>query len=126
MISLSTLFSSKSQQDDAIIVLNLDKFKEAISAKNIQLVDVRTSDEYKSGHIKNAKNIDCSCLCIENYEVFSSNFIDQFQLLNKEEPIYIYCRSGSRSKQSAKKLYAIGFKKIYDLEGGYLNYSSNN
>jgi len=116
MISLSTLFSSKSQQDDAIIVLNLDKFKEAISAKNIQLVDVRTSDEYKSGHIKNAKNID----------FFSSNFIDQFQLLNKEEPIYIYCRSGSRSKQSAKKLYAIGFKKIYDLEGGYLNYSSNN
>tara|TARA_R110001592_G_scaffold328250_1_gene609727 strand:- start:3000 stop:3362 length:363 start_codon:yes stop_codon:yes gene_type:complete len=112
MISLSTLFSCNTKQNDSITVLNANEFKEAIAAKNIQLVDVRTLKEYNTGHIKNAKNID----------FFSSNFVDKFQNFNKEKPIYIYCRSGSRSKQSAKKLSALGFKKIYDLKGGYLNY----
>ena len=113
MSFLSSLFGLNSQTDKSIMVLNASAFKDAINNKKVQLIDVRTASEYQSGHIKNAKNID----------FFASSFANQVSKLNKDKAIYIYCRSGSRSKQSAKKLSAMGFKEIYDLKNGYLGYN---
>ena len=111
-----TLFGSilgvKAQQIDAYKILEVQVFKDSISHKKVQLVDVRTPEEYNSGHIKDAENID----------FYSGIFTTEFNKLDKEKPVYIYCRSGSRSKQTATKLSAMGFKKIYDLKGGILNY----
>jgi rhodanese-related sulfurtransferase len=106
-------FGAQAQQIDAYKILDAQIFKDSIATKNIQLIDVRTPDEYKSGHIKNAKNID----------FYSSDFNVEFNKLDKEKPVYIYCRSGSRSRQSANKLADMGFKIIYDLKGGILNYN---
>jgi rhodanese-related sulfurtransferase len=113
MSIFSSIFGAQAQQNDAYKILEAQTFKDSIAIKNIQLIDVRTPDEYKSGHIKNAKNID----------FYSGNFNAEFNKLDKEKPVYIYCRSGSRSRQSANKLAAMGFKRIYDLEGGILNYN---
>lgn len=82
---------------------------------SVQLVDVRTPDEYSQGHIKNAKNIN----------FFDGDFVDQMSKLNKDEAVYIYCRSGGRSGRAAKKLKAAGFKRVYDLKGGFLNWTAN-
>ncbi len=81
--------------------------------KKVQLIDVRTPNEYKSGHIKGARNID----------FYSREFNVKFNKLNKEKAVYLYCRSGSRSRHSAKKLTAMGFTEIYDLKGGILRYN---
>lgn len=110
MTLFSSIFGAKAQQNDAIKVLDTQTFKDSISSKKVQLIDVRTPDEYNSGHIKDAKNID----------FYSGKFNTEFDKLDKEKPVYIYCRSGSRSRQSANKLIAMGFKEIYDLRGGFI------
>lgn len=110
MSFLSTLFGSKKETSDKITVLDRDAYADAILAKKVQLVDVRTKNEFGGGHIKNAKNID----------FFSAtNFRNAFEKMNKEQPVYLYCRSGARSQKAARKLVDMGFSKIYDLRGGY-------
>ncbi len=78
--------------------------------KDIQLLDVRTPEEYKEGYIKGA--------LLNN--VFEANFVDFAKRnLNKEKPIYVYCRSGRRSVQATKMLQEQGFSKVINVEGGY-------
>ena len=54
--------------------------------------------------------------------LFSLNF--SIRKLDKNEPIYLYCRSGKRSAKAAQILKEMGFKEIYDMEGGFLNWES--
>ncbi len=82
---------------------------------DIQLIDVRTPKEYTDAHIKNAVNIN----------FFDDDFFDQMSKFDKDKEIYIYCRSGSRSGRAASKLKEQGFTKIYDLKGGFINWSKN-
>ncbi len=110
---MSTLFGANAQQNESNKILTVKEFKEAISAQEVQLVDVRTAKEFNEGAIKDALNIDF-------YE--QETFNKEFNMLDTEKPLYIYCRSGSRSQQSAAKLKAMGFKEIYDLQGGFLNW----
>jgi rhodanese-related sulfurtransferase len=110
----SFLFGASTQQNDTITILDKPSFKMAINTKKVQLVDVRTPNEFKGGHIKNAKNIDF---------FNQSDFIKEFNKLNNEEPVYLYCRSGNRSQKAARKLDSLGFKKFFDLKGGYMNWN---
>lgn len=111
MSLLSMLFGTTNQTDE-IKVLEPSEYKSHIEGKKVQLVDVRTSGEYNAGHIKNAKNID----------FYGPHFLTQFEKLDKDKPVYIYCRSGMRSAQASKKLVGLGFNEIYDLKGGYSNW----
>ena len=114
MSFFSFLFGSSTQQSDTIIILDKPSFKRAINTKKNQLVDVRTPSEFNGGHIKNAKNID----------FFNQvDFMKKINKLNKEEPVCLYCRSGNRSQKAARKLDSLGFKKIFDLKGGYMNWN---
>jgi len=83
---------------------------------DIQLIDVRTSFEFNRGHLKNAVNIN----------FYDRNFYEQMSKFDKNKEIYIYCRSGNRSGSAASKLKNQGFTKIYDLQGGIINWSKNN
>ncbi|MBD0833226.1 rhodanese-like domain-containing protein [Aestuariibaculum sediminum] len=109
MSLLSFLFGTK---NDKVTVISAADFKQQIENKNVQLIDVRTAGEFKSGAIKNATNID----------YLSGNFISKCDSLNKDKPVYLYCRSGARSARAAKKLSRAGFSKIYDLKGGISSY----
>ena len=108
----SSAFMATAQENEVITILETQTFKDSITNKKVQLIDVRTPDEYNSGHIETAENID----------FFSEEFMIEFNKLDKEKPVYIYCKSGNRSGQSAIKLKDMGFKEIYDLKGGFLNY----
>jgi rhodanese-related sulfurtransferase len=84
-------------------------FKKQIKKKRkIQLIDVRTPEEYAEGHLKNA----------QNFNFYNENFKTQLAQLNKEKPIYLYCRSGGRSGKTATILREMGFTQVYDLQGG--------
>ena len=82
---------------------------------DIQLIDIRTPGEYTGGYIEGAININ----------FFDSDFNAQMAKLNKDKELYIYCRSGNRSGKAAKRLKDQGFTKIYDLQGGILNWNRN-
>lgn len=114
MSLFSFLFGSGKQKTNSLVVLDKPSFKMAILSKKVQLVDVRTPNEFKDGYIKNAVNIDY---------FNKSKFTTAFARFNKEEPLYIYCRSGNRSRKAAKQLHNLGFEKIFDLKGGYMNWN---
>ncbi|MBO1299812.1 MULTISPECIES: rhodanese-like domain-containing protein [Enterococcus] len=70
---------------------------------DIQLVDVRSPEEYRGGHIKQAKNVPL-------YRITSYKG-------NKQDPVYVICQSGIRSKQAAKELKELGYQVI-NVRGG--------
>ncbi|WP_411895617.1 rhodanese-like domain-containing protein [Winogradskyella sp. A2] len=109
---ITSLIACNGSQNDTVKVLTTKEFKEQVDNKQVQLIDVRTPKEFISGHIKGARNIDFN----------SNSFDEEFNKLNKDEPVYIYCRSGVRSGEASKKLETMGFKEIYDLKGGIINY----
>ena len=98
-------------------VLDVSNYKEVVVGKDVQLVDVRTPDEYNAGKIDDAINIDYF-----DQETFKK----EFEKLDKNKAIYVYCRSGHRSHESAVILEKMGFKEIYDLKGGYIAWSEKN
>tara|TARA_B100001093_G_scaffold386562_1_gene372506 strand:+ start:2336 stop:2704 length:369 start_codon:yes stop_codon:yes gene_type:complete len=104
------------QKNEKLDLLDYKEFKKQVENTNVQLFDVRTPEEYIIGHIEGAINVD-----FKNDEVFDSFFND----LNKSDTIYLYCRSGNRSKRSADKLISLGFQKIYDLDGGFIEWNLN-
>jgi rhodanese-related sulfurtransferase len=77
--------------------------------KNEVLLDVRTPEEFKEGHLASAVNINW----------YDADFAEQIQRLDKEKPIYVYCKAGGRSAKASKALDSLGFKNIVDLTGGY-------
>ena len=110
---LFSLFVFSQENTQVYEVLSYDDFKNQISNDNVLLFDVRTMDEFNSGHLKGSINID----------FYEEKLFDKFfKKVNKSKPIYIYCRSGNRSKKSSEKLKKLGFVKIFDLEGGYKNW----
>lgn len=113
MSLLSTLFGIKKEKSDKIAILDKESYADAVTGKKVQLVDVRTSKEYNGGHIKNALNIDF---------FNATNFKKSFEKLDKDKPVYLYCRSGARSLKAARRLVDMGFSQIYDLKGGYMRW----
>lgn len=79
------------------------------SDDNAYLLDVRRADEYAAGHLPDAALLDVTD---------SVAFARGVELLDKEKNIYIYCRSGRRSRKAAEILTSEGFK-VRDMQGGY-------
>lgn len=71
------------------------------------ILDVRTIEEYESGHIPGA-------VCVPNETIGDTA---PAELPDKEQLIFVYCRSGNRSKQAAKKLIALGYSNIVEFGG---------
>lgn len=94
-------------------VVSQTEFKTLIKAGKGQLLDVRTPGEFNAGHIKNAENIDFT----------GSDFREKVAKLDREKPVLIYCHSGNRSGKASLILKELGFKEIYDLQGGYSNWN---
>ena len=90
-------------------VLDQVTFKKEISKKGIQLIDVRTPEEFNAGHIPNAININ----------FMSSDFKTQISKLNKNKAVYVYCQAGGRSAKASKMFLENGFKEVHDLKGGF-------
>ncbi|MBY0536298.1 MAG: thioredoxin fold domain-containing protein [Chitinophagaceae bacterium] len=85
-------------------------FNSGIQQKNIQILDVRTAEEFKSGHIKGALQADWNN---------KAQFNDRTQYLNKEQKVYVYCLSGGRSAAAAGMLRGKGYS-VVELKGGMM------
>lgn len=80
------------------------------------IVDVRTAEEFAKGHLLNAQNIDWN----------SSDFNTQITQLDKSKPVFVYCLSGGRSSSAVKQMYSLGFKQVYELNGGIMKWRGAN
>ena len=108
-LNVGTACSQKDYQD-----MDVKQFAELIKNDDVQLVDVRTAEEFAEGHIEGALNID----------VKQNTFIEKAKAqLSKDKRIAVYCRSGRRSADAAKTLSAEGYKAI-NLTGGILAWNS--
>ncbi|MFH4965106.1 rhodanese-like domain-containing protein [Gaetbulibacter sp. M235] len=105
-------FNCKGQTDSEIKNISVQEMKELLKMDDVQLVDVRTPEEYHSGFIANAENMD----------YFSPSFDEEIKKLDKEKPVVLYCKSGNRSYKSSVKLLELGFHKIYNLDGGIIKW----
>lgn len=112
LISSLIFLSCKGQETEYFKILDTAQYEQIITQNDVTVIDVRTAGEYQEGHIKNAKNIN----------VQSKDFREKMEKFDKEQPIYIYCRSGTRSGKAGKILEEMGFVEIYDLNGGILSW----
>lgn len=69
------------------------------------LVDVRTAEEFSEGYIPGALNIS-----LQELE-------QKINLIPKDKPVIIYCRSGNRSSFATRQLMQAGYAEVYDLGG---------
>lgn len=109
---MSCLQNNKSQKNRGITmpyeqITQEDAKKMMDSEKDFIILDVRTPEEFASGHIKDAVNI-------PNETIFDK---EPTELTDKSQLILIYCRSGRRSKEAAKKLAKIGYTNIKEFGG---------
>jgi len=99
----------------AEIVTDIDakQFKELINNQEGTILDVRTPEEWAEGTIPNATKM--------NY--YEDNFPSMVEKLDKNKPVFVYCKRGGRSSSAAEILEEKGFKKIYNLDGGITAWS---
>ena len=79
---------------------------EAVKKENIQFIDVRTVEEYQSGHAPKVVNIPLDTLEKE------------LSKLDKNKPVYVICATGRRSQKGAEILQKQDFKQLYNIIGG--------
>lgn len=94
--------------------MDVTEFQNFIRHDSVQLVDVRTAEEYAEGRIRGAVNIN----------VLENSFITKAEKnLSKSRPVAVYCRSGKRSLNAAQQLIKAGFT-VVDLKGGIIGWTT--
>ena len=114
LVSAFTYSCKEESTEGSIKIVTAEEMKELSQLDDVQLLDVRTPEEYAEGYIDGFQNID----------FLSESFQDDIEKLDKNKPVIVYCKSGGRSSRCSKLMLEKGFKKIYDLEGGITKWES--
>jgi rhodanese-related sulfurtransferase len=94
--------------------LSVSEFTGKVAEQGIVTLDVRTPGEFNEGHIEGAQLIDFQ----------SGNFENEIAALDKSKTYAVYCRSGNRSGQAVKVMRDAGFKNLYNLNGGVIDWAN--
>lgn len=109
LFSLFLGFSCTQNEINAQQKLSPDAFETMLQKDTtIQLVDVRTPEEFTSGHISGALNLN----------IQDADFVAKIKALDKTRPVLVYCAVGGRSAKAATQFSKAGFKTVFDLKGG--------
>ena len=110
VLTLLGMGASTACSQQAFENADVEGFAKLISNSNVQLLDVRTAEEFAEGHLADALNID----------VKQSSFLAEATAqLDKQRPVAVYCRSGRRSANAANMLTEQGYK-VVNLSGGII------
>lgn len=113
VIMMSAMQSFGCSHSDNIMSVSAVEFEKAIKADSVQLLDVRSPQEFAEGHIAGAININ----------VQSDDFRQRADKeLSKDSTILVYCRSGRRSMDAAETLTELGYK-VVNLKGGIIEWN---
>ncbi|MET1258243.1 rhodanese-like domain-containing protein [Flagellimonas sp. DF-77] len=108
------VMSCQGQKDSSIQIVDKTHIKSEVIGKEVQLIDVRTPKEFDAGHIEGAVNFNIAD---------AATFLEQLATLDKNKPVYLYCKLGGRSGKAAQILKKEGFTNIFDYSGGYQDWS---
>lgn len=97
---------TESQSGGQVINLNAKQFSDQSTSGKI--IDVRTAQEIAQGKIEGSTVMD----------YYQRDFKEKVLKLSKDEPIFIYCAVGARSREAAEMLVSEGYTKVYHLQGG--------
>ena len=111
---LLLIYSCQIFDSSEINVISDAQFNE-IQDSDYILVDVRTVEEYESGHIQDAVNFD----------FYSESFQNDILTLDKSSSIILYCRTQNRSTKTANYLKENGYKEITVIAGGITSWVKN-
>lgn len=117
VLGLFSCTGSRTNEKNGIIKtdLSVDEFEIKTTEAGVQLIDVRTPEEFNSGHLEGAINADIS----------SGVFEERSKELDKNKPVLVYCLSGGRSSAAAGYLEDNGFTQIYNLTGGMMAWNAS-
>jgi rhodanese-related sulfurtransferase len=95
---------------------NMDvlEFSKKITESGVVILDVRTPGEFAEGYIEDARLIDFQ----------GGSFETEIASLDKDVTYAVYCRSGNRSGQAVKIMQDAGFRNLYNLEGGVIDWAN--
>jgi len=97
------------KKSTAVKRIGVEEYDKLRADKSNVILDVRSAEEFKSGHIPGAINININ----------SSSFDTEVAKLDKDKTYLVNCAVGMRSAKACKKLEAAGFKNLYDLGPGF-------
>ena len=114
---LTGCFSVKNTNNFSYEKLTVDQYQEMLSdSSNYTIIDVRTKKEYKKGHFENSINL----------SFLSLRYGAMVDSLQKDKLVFVYCQTCHRSPLAARRMKRMGFRKIYDLKGGYSKLKKSN
>ena len=99
-------FTDQGGQLDTVPVIDIDTFKSLLDEPNVQVIDLRNSTEFKSGHIKGADH------------VFVGTLMDNLDKVSKDKKVVIHCQGGDRATIGYSLLASAGYTNV-------LNYSAS-
>lgn len=115
-LSVVLFYECSNGQNSTKTNLNSAEFAEAIAQNpKAPIIDVRTPQEFSEGHLANAININWN----------GSNFKQEIEKFDKKSPILVYCLSGGRSSSAANSMKAMGFKEVYEMQGGIMKWRAS-
>jgi len=95
-------------KEESYMRINAEKAKEMMeNLEEFVLLDARTEEEFSEGHIPGA-------IVIPHDEIFERA---EAEIPEKDVPVFVYCRSGNRSKTASKALFDLGYSEIYEFGG---------
>jgi len=116
MLLLFSCNSNSTSQQAAYQNIKVNDYAKLVEKDPPTLLDVRTLQEFSEGAIPNARNID----------FYNDSFKSDIEKLDRNQKYVVYCARGGRSAKAAKIMQGLGFKEVYNLEGGYTSWKKNN
>ena len=103
---------AKKEEPAAAEKISIEQFEEMRKEKDVVVLDVRTPEEFKEGHVPGARNVD----------VMDKSFAERAKSLDKDKTYLVYCQSGGRSTRAAAKMKEMGFGKLYNFAGSMVEW----
>lgn len=119
IIFIVSAVSCSAKQNSEHILKNITATEAAemiAKDKTIIVIDIRTKEEFNSGHISGALSFD----------YYSQAFRSQIDSLDKTKSYIIYCRSGNRSGKAMALFEEFGFREVYNIADGIIGLNAIN
>jgi rhodanese-related sulfurtransferase len=113
MNAFLNFFSNTEEEYKTVECGTLEQLIQENGYEGVNLIDVRTEMEHMSGHIPNSVNIN----------LMNPQFVSRLQELDKQQPYYVYCASGNRSRTACSQMKNMGFQEVYNVKMGMMGWS---
>lgn len=116
LCGITACFTVRSNNDFSYSKLSPQEYEAVLKdSSNYYLVDVRTAAEYKRAHLPGAVN----------YSYLNFHIGRDIDSLDRNKLVLVYCQTCHRSPLAARKMKHMGFRKVYDLKGGYQKWAGH-